>query len=288
MRSAGTTHGVPLTLRNTLPAALGPESVVFEWGSGTSTLYYSQCVKNWTSIEHESEWCHLMQSLAPPNTAIASSTFASALTFWTSLQGVASDLLCAHQARIICVPIEEWAKAGSFLSPHIPIDCCCRVGDRFGRRKSDVCAAEFGSPGTWDGSIKEFKTYVSAVLVSHTSSTLKLPIWAIACTTPSSIERDSERRVRDADMYGAARGETARSKSSHTSARTGYKTPICTPVAGLHSVKTYATCGPGAAVCCVARSWGFACVVLHGTFILKPGAHLGALVQAARSSSTIG
>lgn len=86
-----------------LLSALGPESVVFEWGSGTSTLYYSQCVKNWTSIEHESEWCHLMQSLAPPN------------------------------ARIICVPIEEWAKA------------------------------EFGSPGTWDGSIKEFKTYVEAV-----------------------------------------------------------------------------------------------------------------------------
>jgi len=86
-----------------LLSALTPDSVVFEWGSGTSTLYYSQCVKNWTSIEHESEWCHLMQTLVPPN------------------------------ARVICVPIEEWAKQS------------------------------FGSPGTWDGSKKEFKTYVESI-----------------------------------------------------------------------------------------------------------------------------
>ena len=82
--------------------ALRPDSVVFEWGSGMSSLYYSQCVRNWTSIEHHLPWCHEMQKLAPPN------------------------------VRIRCIPIEaEYAKS-------------------------------FGNPGTWDGSKKEFKSYVEA------------------------------------------------------------------------------------------------------------------------------
>jgi hypothetical protein len=85
-----------------LLGALTAESVVFEWGSGTSSLYYSQCVTNWTSIEHHTPWCHEMQKLAPPN------------------------------VRVMCVPIEKEYEVS------------------------------FGSPGTWDGSKTEFKTYVEA------------------------------------------------------------------------------------------------------------------------------
>eukprot|EP00802_Teleaulax_amphioxeia_P010034 Tamp_10059.p1 GENE.Tamp_10059~~Tamp_10059.p1 ORF type:complete len:591 (-),score=104.47 Tamp_10059:262-2034(-) len=85
-----------------LLSVLKPESVVLEWGSGTSSLYYSQCVTNWTSIEHHVPWCHEMQTLAPPN------------------------------LRVKCVPIEKEYEVS------------------------------FGSPGTWDGSKKEFKTYVEA------------------------------------------------------------------------------------------------------------------------------
>lgn len=37
--------------------ALTPSTVVWEWGSGSSSLYFSQCVANWTSIEHSMGWC---------------------------------------------------------------------------------------------------------------------------------------------------------------------------------------------------------------------------------------
>ena len=69
-----------------LLGALKPESVVFEWGSGMSSLYYSQCVTNWTSVEHHLPWCHEMQKHAPPN------------------------------VRVKCVPIEE-EYAASYGSP---------------------------------------------------------------------------------------------------------------------------------------------------------------------------
>ncbi|KAJ1486069.1 hypothetical protein T484DRAFT_2371702 [Baffinella frigidus] len=83
--------------------ALTPSTVVWEWGSGSSSLYFSQCVANWTSIEHSMGWCREMQGLVPPNT------------------------------KVICVPIESEFEAS------------------------------FGDPGTWDGSKREFRTYVEAV-----------------------------------------------------------------------------------------------------------------------------
>uniref|UniRef100_A0A7S4KIB8 Methyltransferase domain-containing protein n=2 Tax=Guillardia theta TaxID=55529 RepID=A0A7S4KIB8_GUITH len=86
-----------------LLGSLGPKSVVWEWGSGTSTLYFSQCVGKWVSVEHEGAWCNQMRQLAPPN------------------------------VEIRCVPIEEEYKES------------------------------FGSPGKWDGSKREFKTYVEAI-----------------------------------------------------------------------------------------------------------------------------
>jgi len=88
--------------QKTLLKYLKPTSRVFEWGSGASTIYYSQCVKSWTSIEHDIGWCKQMQRMVPPNT------------------------------KVECVPIEKEFEES------------------------------FGSPGTWDGSKKEFKTYVEA------------------------------------------------------------------------------------------------------------------------------
>mmetsp|Transcript_33380 Transcript_33380/g.51916 ORF Transcript_33380/g.51916 Transcript_33380/m.51916 type:complete len:327 (-) Transcript_33380:267-1247(-) len=82
---------------------LKPDSRVWEWGSGTSTLYYSQCVRNWTSIEHHHGWCKEMQSVVPPN------------------------------VEVRCVGIEPEATE------------------------------TFGNPGKWDGSKKEFKSYVNSI-----------------------------------------------------------------------------------------------------------------------------
>jgi len=83
--------------------SLGPKTTVWEWGSGTSTLYFSQCVSKWVSVEHEGAWCNQMRQLAPPN------------------------------VEIRCVPIEEEYRES------------------------------FGSPGKWDGSKTEFKTYVESI-----------------------------------------------------------------------------------------------------------------------------
>ena len=61
-------HSVPDDVSQEIRLLLGtlkPESVVFEWGSGMSSLYYSQCVTNWTSVEHHLPWCHEMQKHAP-------------------------------------------------------------------------------------------------------------------------------------------------------------------------------------------------------------------------------
>ena len=63
----------PMMLRQEaalLLRVLRPESVVFEFGSGLSSLYFSQCVTNWTSIEHHMPWCLEMQTMAPPNVRI--------------------------------------------------------------------------------------------------------------------------------------------------------------------------------------------------------------------------
>ena len=82
-------HSVPDDVSQEIRLLLGtlkPESVVFEWGSGMSSLYYSQCVTNWTSVEHHLPWCHEMQKHAPPN------------------------------VRVKCVPIEE-EYAASYGSP---------------------------------------------------------------------------------------------------------------------------------------------------------------------------
>ena len=43
---------------------------VLEFGSGISTFYYSQCVKQYDSIEENLSWCNELLNHVPPNTKI--------------------------------------------------------------------------------------------------------------------------------------------------------------------------------------------------------------------------
>jgi hypothetical protein len=70
---AGCSHGEAVEWQARMFAeALKPTSVVWEWGSGSSSLYFSQCVRQWTSIEHsiKTGWCGKMQELVPPNAEV--------------------------------------------------------------------------------------------------------------------------------------------------------------------------------------------------------------------------
>jgi precorrin-6B methylase 2 len=49
---------------------LKPEHVVFEFGSGNSTIFYSRYVKSITAVEHSREWYDKISSQAPANAEI--------------------------------------------------------------------------------------------------------------------------------------------------------------------------------------------------------------------------
>lgn len=46
---------------------LRPEHKVFEWGCGGSTLYFSQYVSSYRSIEHNKKWYYELYKLKTPN-----------------------------------------------------------------------------------------------------------------------------------------------------------------------------------------------------------------------------
>ena len=43
---------------------------VLEFGSGISTFYYSQCTKQYDTIEENLSWCNELLNHVPPNTKI--------------------------------------------------------------------------------------------------------------------------------------------------------------------------------------------------------------------------
>lgn len=48
---------------------LSPDTIMLEWGSGGSTLYFSSLVKKYYSIEHDQKWFNkLVQKNIPDNT----------------------------------------------------------------------------------------------------------------------------------------------------------------------------------------------------------------------------
>ena len=49
---------------------LKPEYVSLEWGSGGSTAYFSQYVKEWHSIEHNKDWYEKVSQELPDNVTI--------------------------------------------------------------------------------------------------------------------------------------------------------------------------------------------------------------------------
>jgi len=46
---------------------LKPEHTVFEFGCGASTLFYSQCVKKFVSVEFDKHWHDVVKAKAQPN-----------------------------------------------------------------------------------------------------------------------------------------------------------------------------------------------------------------------------
>jgi hypothetical protein len=53
-----------------LQGRLAPDDTLFEWGSGMSTLVFSEHVKRWISVEHDARWHREVLSRARPNSKV--------------------------------------------------------------------------------------------------------------------------------------------------------------------------------------------------------------------------
>lgn len=53
-----------------LEARVGPESRIFEWGSGNSTLWWAECAAEVHAIEHDRGWADEMSRQLPPNASV--------------------------------------------------------------------------------------------------------------------------------------------------------------------------------------------------------------------------
>lgn len=53
-----------------LESRLGPSHAVFEYGSGTSTLWLAKRVANLTSVEHDRQWADLIRAHLPPHVTL--------------------------------------------------------------------------------------------------------------------------------------------------------------------------------------------------------------------------
>ncbi|EKX45766.1 hypothetical protein GUITHDRAFT_163131 [Guillardia theta CCMP2712] len=113
-------------LTNIILQSLRKDSKVVEWGSGASAIYFSQCVQGPKSVVWE--W----------GSGTSTLYFSQCVGKWVSVEHEGAwcnqmRQLAPPNVEIRCVPIEEEYKES------------------------------FGSPGKWDGSKREFKTYVEAI-----------------------------------------------------------------------------------------------------------------------------
>jgi len=49
---------------------LDSNSVVWEWGKGSSAVYFAQCVKEWNIVISDPEHCRDIKDVASPNTKV--------------------------------------------------------------------------------------------------------------------------------------------------------------------------------------------------------------------------
>ncbi len=50
--------------------SLNSNSVVWEWGEGSSAVYFAQCVREWNVVISDRQHCHDIQALAAPNVKV--------------------------------------------------------------------------------------------------------------------------------------------------------------------------------------------------------------------------
>lgn len=52
---------------DTISTYLSPSDIMLEWGSGASTLFFSKLVKQYYSIEHDTNWANILYFSLPEN-----------------------------------------------------------------------------------------------------------------------------------------------------------------------------------------------------------------------------